>query len=100
MLSSFIIIFCVFFNRKRSKKVFCLHLLYVNTIPDLDYAVNAPAEVKDNFDLVVDCSGSGPAMQAAVPLLKKGGRLCIFGVANPAATFVVHPFEVRGCVHK
>lgn len=56
--------------------------------------MKTPTEIKDNFDLVVDCSGSGPAMESAVPLLKHGGRLCIFGVANPNATLTLRPFEV------
>lgn len=62
---------------------------------DLDYDVKAPNEVKDDFDLAVDCSGSGPAMQCAVSQLRPGGRLCIFGAANPKATFTLHPFDVR-----
>lgn len=57
--------------------------------------MKAPSELKDKrFDLAVDCSGSGPAMEAAVPLLGRGGRLCVFGVANPKATLTLHPFEV------
>jgi 2-desacetyl-2-hydroxyethyl bacteriochlorophyllide A dehydrogenase len=60
---------------------------------DLDYDVKTPNQVKDNFDLAVDCSGSGPAMQSAVSLLRHGGRMCIFGAANPNATFTLHPFD-------
>ncbi|KAK0167273.1 hypothetical protein PV327_004695 [Microctonus hyperodae] len=62
---------------------------------DLDYEVNNPAEIKDaNFDLAVDCSGSGPAMESAIPLLKRGGRLCVFGVAHPNATLTLSPFQI------
>lgn len=68
--------------------------MHFDIIQDLDYDVKTPTEIKDNFDLVVDCSGSGPAMEGAVSLLKHGGRLCIFGAANPNATLILHPFEV------
>ncbi|KAJ6635069.1 D-arabinitol dehydrogenase 1 [Pseudolycoriella hygida] len=61
---------------------------------DLDYNVKHPTEVTENFDLVVDCSGSGPAMESAAKLLKHGGCLCIFGVANPNATMTLRPFEI------
>nr|XP_003708243.1 PREDICTED: D-arabinitol dehydrogenase 1-like isoform X1 [Megachile rotundata]XP_012152433.1 PREDICTED: D-arabinitol dehydrogenase 1-like isoform X2 [Megachile rotundata] len=61
---------------------------------DLDYEVKNPKEVKEGFDLVVDCSGSGPAMEAAVPLLRRGGRLCVFGVASPNAKLTIEPFQV------
>lgn len=65
------------------------------SIKDLDYVATNPGEIKDkNYDLAVDCSGSGPAMEAAVPHLKRGGRLCVFGVANPKATLTLSPFEV------
>lgn len=37
------------------------------------------------FDLVIDCSGFAPAIENAITLLNKGGNLCIFGVAPPAA---------------
>lgn len=33
-------------------------------------------------------------MESAAKLLKHGGRLCLFGVANPKATLTLHPFEV------
>ncbi|XP_043289050.1 D-arabinitol dehydrogenase 1-like [Venturia canescens] len=62
---------------------------------DLDYEVKSPTQLKgETFDLAVDCSGSGPAMEAAVPLLRRGGRLCVFGVANPNATLTLKPFEI------
>ncbi|XP_076164139.1 sorbitol dehydrogenase [Ptiloglossa arizonensis] len=61
---------------------------------DLDYEVQSPNQLKEGFDLVVDCSGSGPAMEAAVPLLRRGGRLCVFGVTSPAAKLTIEPFQV------
>ncbi|XP_054276162.1 uncharacterized protein LOC128995239 [Macrosteles quadrilineatus] len=45
-------------------------------------------------DVCVDCSGSGRAMQDALPLLRPGGKLCIFGVASPDTTITIHPFEM------
>lgn len=64
--------------------------------------MTSPNELKEGFDLVVDCSGSGPAMEAAVPLLSRGGRLCVFGVASPKAKLTIEPFQVitdsRPCV--
>lgn len=60
----------------------------------LNYDVKSPSEVKGDFDIAVDCSGSGPAMEAAVSLLGPGGRLCIFGVAHPQAKLTVEPFQV------
>lgn len=46
------------------------------------------------FDLAVDCSGNGQAMESATQLLRHGGRLCIFGVAHPHATLTLSPFQV------
>ncbi|EZA51348.1 hypothetical protein DMN91_002032 [Ooceraea biroi] len=60
----------------------------------LDYQVKSPDEVKEEFDLAVDCSGSAPAMERAVSLLNHGGRLCVFGVANPNAKLTIEPFQV------
>ncbi|XP_034942042.1 D-altritol 5-dehydrogenase-like [Chelonus insularis] len=61
---------------------------------DLDYSVCNPTELRGNFDVAVDCSGSAPAMESALARLKHGGRLCIFGVANPAATVSINPFQM------
>lgn len=60
----------------------------------LNYDVKSPSELKGEFDIAVDCSGFGPAMEAAVPLLGPGGRLCIFGVAHPQAKLTIEPFQV------
>lgn len=57
-----------------------------------------PSKVKEEFDLAVDCSGSAAAMEAAVSLLSHGGRLCIFGVANPKAKLTIEPFQVYLCI--
>ncbi|XP_043260078.1 D-altritol 5-dehydrogenase-like [Colletes gigas] len=61
---------------------------------NLDYEIKRPDQLKEGFDLVVDCSGSGPAMEAAVPLLTRGGRLCVFGVASPTAKLTLEPFQI------
>ncbi|XP_029668645.1 uncharacterized protein LOC115238736 [Formica exsecta] len=60
----------------------------------LDYQVKNPNEIKEEFDIAVDCSGSAPAMEAAISLLDHGGRLCVFGVANPKAKLSIEPFQV------
>ncbi|XP_058800798.1 D-altritol 5-dehydrogenase-like isoform X2 [Phymastichus coffea] len=61
----------------------------------LDYEVCSPQQLQGKeFDLAVDCSGSGPAMEAAIPLLARGGRFCMFGVANPAAQVSINPYQM------
>ncbi|XP_036147839.1 D-altritol 5-dehydrogenase isoform X1 [Monomorium pharaonis] len=60
----------------------------------LDYKIKSPTELKEQFDLAVDCSGNAPAMELAVSLLGQGGRLCVFGVANPKAKLSIEPFQV------
>ena len=65
-------------------------------LSDLGYVVKQPADLKgDQFDLAIDCSGSGPAMESALQLLGPGGRLCVFGVANPKTKISVEPFQVK-----
>lgn len=61
----------------------------------LEYQVSNPSELKGNeYDVVVDCSGSGPAMESAIPLLARGGRFCIFGVADPKVNIKINPYDV------
>ncbi|XP_032686133.1 sorbitol dehydrogenase-like [Odontomachus brunneus] len=60
----------------------------------LNYDIKSPSEMKGNFDVAVDCSGSGPAMEAAVSLLGPGGRLCVFGVASPQTKLTIEPFQI------
>ncbi|XP_012263758.2 D-arabinitol dehydrogenase 1-like [Athalia rosae] len=61
----------------------------------LGYEAVSPAELKGReFDLAIDCSGSAQAMEDAVPMLARGGRLCIFGVANPDDRIRVNPFDI------
>ncbi|KAF4523333.1 hypothetical protein B566_EDAN013530 [Ephemera danica] len=64
---------------------------------DLGYEVTTPDELArrdPQFDLVVDCSGSAAAMQKAFTWLNMGGRLMVFGVANPKATIAISPYDV------
>ncbi|XP_046741840.1 D-arabinitol dehydrogenase 1-like [Diprion similis] len=62
---------------------------------NLGYKALTPAELKGReFDLAIDCSGSNSAMEEALTLLGRGGRLCIFGVANPNSQVKINPFEV------
>jgi len=61
----------------------------------LDYQVKNSSELKEEFDLAMDCSGNAPAMELAMSLLSHGGRLCVFGVANPKAKLSIEPFQVN-----
>ncbi|KAF7405225.1 hypothetical protein HZH66_004131 [Vespula vulgaris] len=61
----------------------------------LNYKLKEPNQLaNDQFDLVVDCSGSGPAMETAMQLLKPGGCLCMFGVANPKTKMSIEPYQI------
>ncbi|CAH1959223.1 unnamed protein product [Acanthoscelides obtectus] len=46
------------------------------------------------FDVVIDCSGFPPAIEHAVSLLQKGGKLCCFGVAPPHGEIKIKPFDI------
>ncbi|XKL65717.1 hypothetical protein PGB90_009137 [Kerria lacca] len=46
------------------------------------------------LDYVIDGSGNTDAMFRALPHLQKGGKLIIFGVADPAKKIEVSPFEI------
>ncbi|CAB3380057.1 Hypothetical predicted protein [Cloeon dipterum] len=64
---------------------------------ELGYTLTSPtvlAAQNPEFDLVVDCSGSAVAMQQAVKWLKMGGKLMVFGVANPKAVMEVSPYDI------
>ncbi|XP_049793796.1 uncharacterized protein LOC126203514 [Schistocerca nitens] len=47
---------------------------------------------KFGFDVVIDCSGNGKAIEDAVWLLKCGGKLAIFGCAAPETRVSVSPY--------
>lgn len=67
---------------------------------DTGYEAITPAELKARkagnpswgMDLIIDCSGYGPAIEEAVELLNSGGKLCIFGVASPETKISVSPY--------
>lgn len=45
-------------------------------------------------DVVIDCSGAVPALEAGFELLKPGGKLIVFGIAAPHAKMRISPFDV------
>ncbi|XP_023024099.1 D-altritol 5-dehydrogenase [Leptinotarsa decemlineata] len=55
---------------------------------------NQAADPNYLFDLVIDCSGYAPAIEHAVTLLERGGKLCCFGVAPPHAEIKIKPFDI------
>ncbi|GJQ67387.1 hypothetical protein Trydic_g19560, partial [Trypoxylus dichotomus] len=64
------------------------------------YDTITPDELKSRqekgilYDVVIDCSGYGPAIENALKLLNYGGKLCIFGVAPPHTKISVTPYEI------
>jgi len=46
------------------------------------------------WDLVVDASGSSEGIALGLSHLRRGGRLCIFGVASPDTRVELSPFDV------
>jgi D-arabinitol dehydrogenase (NADP+) len=55
---------------------------------DTGFQLKTPQDVQNsgaNFDLIIDCTGHGPAIESALKLLDRGGKICIFGVAPPGA---------------
>lgn len=49
---------------------------------------------EESFDLVIDCSGNGKAIEQGVSVLKTGGTMCIFGVASPETRISIAPYEL------
>jgi (R,R)-butanediol dehydrogenase / meso-butanediol dehydrogenase / diacetyl reductase len=49
----------------------------------------------DGADLVFECVGNGPAVQAASDLLRRGGELCLVGVAEGTATITPAAWIVK-----
>jgi len=59
------------------------------------YEVTDPSEIKDRkFDLIIDCSGNGKAIEQAFQWLNHGATLCLFGVAPPHVNISISPFWV------
>ena len=46
------------------------------------------------FDLIVDCTGSPQAVEAALPRLRNSGRLLIFGVCPQDSRVSINPYDV------
>lgn len=46
------------------------------------------------FDIAVDATGAPPAIEAAIGLLDRGGRMLVFGVSPAEAAVRVSPFRV------
>jgi D-arabinitol dehydrogenase (NADP+) len=46
------------------------------------------------FDVVIEATGNPAAVQAAIPFVKNGGKLLVFGVCSPNDTITISPFEI------
>jgi NADPH2:quinone reductase len=57
-------------------------------------SVDELESVGTGWDLVVDASGSTEGITLGLLNLRRGGRLCIFGVASPNARVEFSPFDV------
>ncbi len=57
-------------------------------------ATSADALEGARFDVAVDATGAPSAIEAALGLLERGGRLLVFGVAPAEAMMQVSPFRV------
>jgi 2-desacetyl-2-hydroxyethyl bacteriochlorophyllide A dehydrogenase len=49
---------------------------------------------KYGFDAVIDCTGVGAVTKLAIPFVKNGGKLLIFGVCGPQEMVEISPFEI------
>uniref|UniRef100_A0A1B6E5Z1 Enoyl reductase (ER) domain-containing protein n=2 Tax=Clastoptera arizonana TaxID=38151 RepID=A0A1B6E5Z1_9HEMI len=66
------------------------------------YKCVAPEDIKKmkvsdpdfGFDICIDCSGDGPAIEEAITLLNAGGKICIFGITSPEVKISVSPFDM------
>jgi len=48
----------------------------------------------NGVDYIIDATGSASAIQEALPLLKKGGTLMVFGVCPSIETLKISPFDI------
>ncbi|XP_037094110.1 D-arabinitol dehydrogenase 1-like [Pollicipes pollicipes] len=84
-------------SNERRARIDVLELGYKAMAPDQTREMMAKAaEDLDAFglDYVVDCSGYAPAVEEAFQWLRKGGHLCIFGVAPPTARISIAPNQM------
>ncbi|XP_968377.2 uncharacterized protein LOC656777 isoform X1 [Tribolium castaneum] len=61
---------------------------------ELGFKLVGALEMDEKFDLIVDCTGHGPAIESGVKLLNFGGKMCIFGVAPPSQKIEISPFDI------
>lgn len=74
----------------------------MNIFLDLGYDLVSPDDLKQRatadptylFNLIIDCSGFGSAIEYGLTLLSRGGKFCIFGVASPETRVSVSPFHI------
>lgn len=68
-----------------------------------DYTVNPLREnlrervlqiASEGVDIIIDASGSSVAVQEALPLLKRGGTMMIFGICCPGENLIVPAYDV------
>ncbi|XP_018333987.1 D-arabinitol dehydrogenase 1-like isoform X2 [Agrilus planipennis] len=55
----------------------------------------AKLKLKNNlFDVIIDTTGYAPAVEEAIYLLDFGGKVCLFGCANPEAKISIPAFDI------
>lgn len=52
------------------------------------------ATLPEGLDYLIDATGSSAAIQEALPLLRKGGKLMIFGICPPREKLTITPFDM------
>lgn len=60
----------------------------------VNVAASASSFDRQNWDVVIDCTGAIPAIQDALPRVKRGGTFQHFGVAAAGALATYSPFAV------
>ncbi|XP_037086453.1 D-arabinitol dehydrogenase 1-like isoform X2 [Pollicipes pollicipes] len=84
-------------SAERRARIEVLELGYRALTPDQTREVMTEAARDldhDGLDYVIDCSGYAPAVEEAFQWLRKGGHLCIFGVAPPTAKISISPNQM------
>lgn len=84
-------------SEERRKRIEVLGLGYRALTPDQTRALMTEHAKKldsHGLDYVIDCSGYTPAVEEAFHWLRKGGHLCIFGVAPPTAKLAISPNQM------
>ncbi|XP_073990970.1 D-altritol 5-dehydrogenase-like isoform X2 [Rhodnius prolixus] len=68
---------------------------------DTGYTCYTPEELRTavdmdgyTWDLVIDCSGNGRAIEESFNAVRQGGTICIFGVASPSTKVRFSPYEI------